>query len=241
MDYEPRTLLPRAIVSLTGPETITLLERLVTNRTDDWAAGEERYGALLTPQGKVIADYQALRTADGVDLNVDQGIAEAFAKRLKMFRLRADVAIDVSENAAALFETDAARIKAGRPLQGVDFDTAQVFPAEINMDQLGGVALNKGCFVGQEVVSRMHRRGNIRKRTVALQVEGAAHGDTVMADAPLGEITSTADGLALARLRIDRLAAAEVAGTLIHVNEKPVTFEKPDWLQGEIAAFKGND
>ena len=55
-----------------------------------------------------------------------------------------------------------------------DFGSAEVFPADINMDVLGGVALNKGCFVGQEVVSRMHRRGTIRRsaRSVVSVADG---------------------------------------------------------------------
>ena len=85
----PFVYLPhRAIVSLAGPDTITLLERLVTNDTTDWGPGTTRYGALLTPQGKVLADYLAVRTADGVLLDVSKTEVDALAKRLKLFRLR---------------------------------------------------------------------------------------------------------------------------------------------------------
>ena len=207
----PFLLLPhRAVLSLRGPDTIALLERLVTHATDDWLAGETRYGALLTPQGKVIADYLALRTEDGVWLDVAADHVADLAKRLKLFRLRSQVEIDIRDDIfvfaavqgiepdtetapnggqvlrdprypggrVRVFATDrdwststltlddyhADRITHGVPEQGVDFAAAEVFPADINMDVLGGVALNKGCFVGQEVVSRMHRRGKIRKR-----------------------------------------------------------------------------
>ncbi|MCH9752210.1 MAG: folate-binding protein, partial [Alphaproteobacteria bacterium] len=203
----------RTIVSLRGPDTMALLERLVTNATTEWASGETRYGALLTPQGKIIADYLALRTDDGVILDVSKDHAADLAKRLKMFRLRSDVEIEVLDhlhvmaslapdqvplegaayiyqdprypdgrtrvlveetipdaNASALAAYHADRIANVVPEQGADFGAAEVFPAEINMDALNGVALNKGCFVGQEVVSRMHRRGKIRKRTLSATV-----------------------------------------------------------------------
>ena len=60
----------RSLIRLSGPDTIALLERTVTNSVQDWAAGEARYGALLTPQGKIISDYTVLRTDDGVLLDV---------------------------------------------------------------------------------------------------------------------------------------------------------------------------
>ena len=84
----------RCLIKLSGPDTLTLLERLVTNNTQDWNEGQRRYGALLTPQGKVIADYEALRTASGVDLNVAAIAAEDLAKRLKICLLYTSDAAD---------------------------------------------------------------------------------------------------------------------------------------------------
>ena len=104
------------------------------------------------------------------------------------------------------------------------------------MDILGGVALDKGCFVGQEVVSRMHRRGKTRKRTLIVRGEGLKPGSDVRAAAPVGTITSTTGDLALAVVRIDRMAAADT----LTVNDNPVSIEKPDWLQGEIDALLGD-
>ncbi|MDJ0921475.1 MAG: folate-binding protein [Henriciella sp.] len=295
----PFTYLPhRAVISLTGPDTITLLERLVTNNTENWRPGEARYGALLTPQGKVIADYLALRTADGVLLDVDQDIAEAFAKRLKMFRLRSAVEIVIEQNLFVIAGTDPAahgvrpvsgarfvfvdprypngrlrafatqedwaawygyhpaewsrpldvyhadRIAQGIPEQGADFETASVFPSDINMDQFDGVDLKKGCFVGQEVVSRMHRRGTIRKRT--LMISAAANqsleaGSDVMAPAVIGRTTSAEGHAALALLRVDRMAKAEAAKSAITVDDHLVKIEKPDWLQTEMTSFVAHD
>ena len=47
------------------------------------------------------------------------------------------------------------------------------FPHETNMDRLHGVDFDKGCYVGQEVVSRMQHRGTARTRTVRIMIEGA--------------------------------------------------------------------
>lgn len=274
----------RTVVSLQGPDTMALLERLVTNATTDWASGETRYGALLTPQGKIIADYLALRTDEGVLLDVSKDHAADLAKRLKMFRLRSDVEIelldklrvmgslkpdagpfesaayiyqdprypdgrsrvlvegpaaDTDERALAAYHAD--RIANLVPEQGADFGNAEVFPAEINMDVLNGVALNKGCFVGQEVVSRMHRRGKIRKRTLSVTLPDSVSvqpGDDIKAPLPIGTISSVSGNRALALIRVDRLVSAQQSGLAPTLHETPVTFEKPAWLEAELARME---
>lgn len=106
----------------------------------------------------------------------------------------------------------AARMAAMVPEQGVDFDNGEVFPSDINMDLQNGVAMRKGCYVGQEVVSRMKRRGTIRKRTLRVVFEGAAAetgAEIIAGPARLGAITSTFGNSALAQIRTDRLASAQ--------------------------------
>ena len=262
------TLVPyRAVLSLTGPDTIELLERLVTNTTSDWPTGEARYGALLTPQGKIIADFIALRTEDGVLMDAHESALEDFTRRLKLFRLRADVTIEPEPELGVFLDEDgvadprsdalplrrigpceaeatgddtayhAARIAASIPEFGFDFAGSEVFPADVNMDRLGGVDYSKGCFVGQEVVSRMYRRGKIRKRTVCVTGEGLEVGQSVTAGAaPIGEVTSAASGQGLVRLRTDRLAKARAADQPLMVGDSELALAAPDWLSDEIAA-----
>ena len=82
------------------------------------------------------------------------------------------------------------------------------------MDQLGGVDFTKGCYVGQEVVSRMEHRGTARTRAVPVRYDGAAPaaGAAVTAgDRQVGTMGSAAAGRALALLRLDRVAEAIVA------------------------------
>ncbi|WP_300395995.1 folate-binding protein [Henriciella sp.] len=261
------TLLPnRSILVLDGPDTLALLERLVTNNTHDWDIGEARYGALLTPQGKVIADFIAHRTEAGALLDTATNAVGDLSKRLKMFRLRAKVEIDVDGKLAAAITEDGApdprspelpkrgvveidsapemsqadwdkiRIPAGVAEWGQDFIGAEVFPWEINMDRQGGVDLKKGCFVGQEVVSRMHRRGKLRKRNVVIEGENLEAGQSVTASGSLGEITSATATHALARLRTDRLAKAIEDGETLLVEDQPVQLVRTEWLKQEIDA-----
>ncbi|MHB2169648.1 CAF17-like 4Fe-4S cluster assembly/insertion protein YgfZ [Alsobacter sp. R-9] len=109
------------------------------------------------------------------------------------------------------------RIGLGVPEGGLDFAYGETFPHEADMDQLGGVDFDKGCFVGQEVVSRMEHRGTARTRIVPVDfVDGfSAPGgaDAVAGDRSLGRIGSSAPGgHALAMLRLDRLEDALAAG-----------------------------
>ena len=84
------------------------------------------------------------------------------------------------------------------------------------MDRLHGVDFDKGCYVGQEVVSRMQHRGTARTRIVRLAIDGAAPeaGTAVTAgEKPVGTMGSSAGGAGLALLRVDRAAEAVSAGT----------------------------
>lgn len=257
----------RSILVLSGPDTLALLERTVTHTVADWAEGEARYGALLTPQGKIIADYIAHRTAEGVHIDVHAEAAEDLLKRLKMFRLRSAVEIvrdeglvsaagavgapdprgaalprraivPAGEAAELLAGWDALAIAAGVPEWGRDYRAAEVFPTDINMDLMGGIDYKKGCFVGQEVASRMKRKALIRKRTVRARSSGLAPGAEVRAgESLLGAVTSAVEGDGLALLRTDRFAKAVQAGEPVTVGGAPAEIDRALWLAAELKAL----
>jgi folate-binding protein YgfZ len=110
---------------------------------------------------------------------------------------------------------DAARIAAGVPCGGLDFAYGDTFPHEANMDRLAGIDFKKGCYVGQEVVSRMQHRTQARRRVTSFRAEGVPPppGTPVRAgEKELGAVGSTSGKLGLALIRIDRLADAVAAG-----------------------------
>jgi folate-binding protein YgfZ len=116
---------------------------------------------------------------------------------------------------AALAAYEALRIAAGAPMGGVDFAYGDAFPHDADMDLFNGVDFRKGCYVGQEVVSRMKHRGEARKRVVRVRLSGAAPapGTPVMDGAlAVGALGAAAGDKALALLRIDRAAEAQAAG-----------------------------
>jgi folate-binding protein YgfZ len=258
----------RSVLIVSGADAGGFLQGLVTVSSQDMAPGEMRYGALLTPQGKVIADMILQRTDDGFLIDCAANAAPALLKRLNLFRLRAAVAIaDRSDLAVFAFEgapdprseeaprrriaprpaahsTDAARyhaarIAAGLPEQGADFASEEVFPADINMDLQGGIDFSKGCFVGQEVVSRMKRRGTARRRTLVAKSDAdiSAPSPVLAGGFEIGTLTSVAGTIGLARVRIDRLAEARAKGEPITAGGAAIALDEPSWLAGELAAL----
>ena len=125
------------------------------------------------------------------------------------------------------------RISCGVPSGGVDFAYADAFPHEANMDRLHGVDFTKGCYIGQEVVSRMHHRGTARTRIVRVQFDGAqpARGSEITAgDKSVGTMGSAADGIGLALLRIDRVAEAREAALPLQAGGVALEIADPDEL-----------
>jgi len=142
----------------------------------------------------------------------------------------ADVGAELVDAAAY----EARRIALGVPRGGLDFIYGDAFPHETDMDQLGGVDFDKGCFVGQEVVSRIEHRGTARNRVVPVSYDGFAPeaGTPVSAgDKPVGTLGSSAQGRALAMLRLDRAADALAAGASLVAGGVEMRLVKPAWAR----------
>ena len=95
---DPIRLDDRAVLTALGADAVGFLQGLLTNDVASAKEGEARFAALLSPQGKILADFFAVRRADGFWLDVPKALAADLAKRLGFYKLRAKVAItDVSD------------------------------------------------------------------------------------------------------------------------------------------------
>ena len=137
---------------------------------------------------------------------------------------------------------DAHRIALGIPDAGRDYELADAFPHEALYDQLGSVDFRKGCFIGQEVVSRMQHRGTARKRAVRVRIsEPVEPGTEVKAgDATIGAIGSAGPETAIALLRLDRAGEAKAAGTPLTAGPATVEIDLPEWLHLDPATGKAH-
>lgn len=257
-------LVDRGVIRVSGDDARDFLDNIVTNAMGAVTAGRAGYGGLLTPQGKIIGDFLIVAVPDdeGGGFLLDCPLLQTgeLMKKLKLYRLRARVALDdLGETTAVIAATDggvlpadaglsyadprlpelggraivdrdgadeladapmadyhARRIALGIPDGGRDFLYGDAFPHEALFDQLGGVSFRKGCYIGQEVVSRMQHRGTARSRVVPIVFDdGVDPEDGVEASAgakPIGRVGSCANGRGLALLRLDRVADALAAG-----------------------------
>jgi folate-binding protein YgfZ len=138
---------------------------------------------------------------------------------------------------------EAHRIALGVPRGGLDFAYGDTFPHQADMDQLNGVDFHKGCYVGQEVVSRIEHRASARSRIVPVAYDEFAPEDGVPVIAgkrQVGTMGSAAGGRGLAMLRLDRVGEELAAGATLSAGGVPLRLVKPDWARfafpGEAAA-----
>ena len=258
----------RGVVKVAGEDARNFLNGLVTTDLDRLKPGLGRFGALLTPQGKIVVDFLITEApaghGGGFLIDCPKALADNLATKLKFYKLRAKVTVEnlsddlgvlaawdgrpaaqpdlafadprqdglgfrilipenLKEKLSGLIgadlvdatEYEAHRIALGVPRGGLDFMYSDAFPHETNMDRLAGVDFDKGCYVGQEVVSRMQHRGTARTRIVRVTLEDFSPetGVTVLGgDKQVGTMGSTAGGHGLALVRIDRVADALDAG-----------------------------
>jgi folate-binding protein YgfZ len=139
---------------------------------------------------------------------------------------------------AAAYE--AHRIALGVPRGGSDFLYDDAFPHEADMDQLFGVDFDKGCFIGQEVVSRVEHRGTARTRVIPIAFDGPppeAGAPVTAGEASLGMMGSAVPGRGLAALRLDRVTDALASGTPLIAGGTEIRPVKPAWAR---FAFPGD-
>jgi tRNA-modifying protein YgfZ len=126
---------------------------------------------------------------------------------------------------------EALRLSLGIAEAERDFPGSDVFPHDVLLDQNEGVSFRKGCFVGQEVVSRMQHRGTARRRVMVLRAEGhLTPGSNLEAGGKaIGTVLSAVESLGIGMVRIDRLVDALSAGEELSADGVPVEAEVPSW------------
>ncbi len=263
----------RAVIAIGGDEAEDFLQGLLTQDVSKLEIGGVSYSGLLTPQGKLIADFFIAFDGKAYLIACAEDIAKTLLQRLMLYRLRAKVTLeDVSDRikiAAAWGDGDGQWPQDPRlaalgfigigskenlkqamqnwqtvdandysqwlyehavPIMGRDFSTEQIFPTDINMDALNGVSYKKGCFVGQEVASRMKRKGSMRKRTYGIKGDNLpAMGSVKAGTVTIGEILSSNGKVGLCLTRLDRLAKTD--NLQLTCENNPVTLLPPSYLK----------
>lgn len=129
----------------------------------------------------------------------------------------------------------AQRLALGVP-EGSDFGSEKIFALDAGLEELNGVSFKKGCYIGQELTSRMKHRATARKRILRITAEAALPpvGSVVEADGlELGEILAVTGHEGLALVRLDRLDEAKGQPFAAQI---PVALTRPAWLQSAHGA-----
>jgi tRNA-modifying protein YgfZ len=279
----------RGVLKVSGEDARNFLNGLVTTDVTKLRPGLGRFGALLTPQGKITADFMITEMpaghGGGFLFDCPRALAQTLTAKLTFYKLRAKVAVEnLSDDLGILAAWDgefsrqpdlafpdprdtalgwrilipeqlkqktadliganlvdstvyeAHRIACGVPRGGLDFMYGDAFPHETNMDRLQGVDFDKGCYIGQEVVSRMQHRGTARTRTARVLVDGPAPevGVTILAgEKPVGTMGSSSGQNGIALIRTDRVADALRSGLSLTAGGLSIALAEPGSLHGK--------
>jgi len=243
-------LLPnRAVLEIAGDDRVSFLQGLVSNDVAQAAPGRAVWAALLTAQGKWLADFFIFAEPDRLLLDVEETHRDLLIKLLTRYRLRAKVTLsrldlpvyaawngvpdaplqapdprlpdagwrilgDVTPTTDAA-AYDAHRLALGLPDGSRDLESEKSTLVESGFDELGGIDWNKGCYMGQELTARTKYRGLVKRRLVAVTVDGPlpAPGTPIFnGEVECGTIRSgrqkDGEGRALATLRLDAIGTA---------------------------------
>ncbi len=191
----------RRVVRLTGRQVLSFLQGQVSNDVLALAkAPGVVWTALLSPQGKYLADFFVVNTGQDLLLDLPEALADSTLQRLAMYRLRADVVMTATDlpvvrglgdaplgalpdprhpdlgwrfygaMAAVEVDWDAIRVRLVIPESGIELIPGESYLLETGFERLHGVDFRKGCYVGQEVTARMKHKTELRKGLVRVTV-----------------------------------------------------------------------
>lgn len=193
----------RKLLRISGADAQPFLQGLVTNDVEKIGDGL-LYAALLTPQGKYLADFFLQVDEGALLLDVDASLAQGLIQRLSMYKLRADVTIEETDlsvfrgtgtpPSSALVDprhpdmgwrlygheegddgTDFNRIRVAQCIPKTGIElTPDSYILECGFERLNGVDFRKGCYVGQEVTARMKHKTELKKGLITVAIDGAA-------------------------------------------------------------------
>ena len=162
---------PYSKIIVSGADAFDFLQAQLSNDLRLLDERDELLAAWCNPKGRVICLLRVRRSDDGYALTLPAELAESVQKRLTLFRFRSKVEFEMApasrdepgnESSTEAWLLD--NLRAGRPeiwrAQSEEFT-----PHMLNLDLIGAVSFDKGCYPGQEIVARTHYRGTTKRRT----------------------------------------------------------------------------
>mgnify|MGYP001812144127 CR=1 FL=1 len=207
--------IPYATIVVSGADALSFLQGQLTADVADIDGVERIRSAWCNPKGRVICLLTVAATEEGYKLTLPAELAEAVLQRLTLFRFRARVEFELRPATADELAIDAPvddwlgdRLRAGIA-EIWSGQSEQFTPHMLNLDLLGAISFDKGCYTGQEVVARTHYRGATKRRTLRFEsAEPVQPGDKVYdGDRPVGEVVNAIGTDVLAVVPTDKADA----------------------------------
>jgi folate-binding protein YgfZ len=189
-------------LSVSGPDAFEFLQNQLTNDLRLLESEAEILSAWCNPKGRVVWFGTVQATDSGYSLSVATDLADEFVRRLTIFRFRSKVEFTIDEGG-----TVDARflIENGYPFIGLE-QSEQFTPHMLNLDLLGAISVDKGCYPGQEIVARTHFRGATKRRMMRFEsTQPVSPGDKVSdGERDVGEVLNAAGDNLLAVVPIEK-------------------------------------
>jgi folate-binding protein YgfZ len=184
------------------------------------------------------AEQQSYGQISGIVAFSDPRLPDLGLRILAQTRSTADVVSSSNATEATIADYDAHRIALGIPEITKDYPSNDAFAHEANLDTLRSVSFSKGCFVGQEVASRMEHRGTARTRAVIVESISPLlpRGEITAGDAAIGTVGSTAGNRGIALVRLDRADEALAKGKPLKVGKATIAIHRPAYLLAATAS-----
>lgn len=254
-------LTDRSLISISGEDTFSFLQGIVTNDIEVLRAGEPCYSAILSPQGKIICDFTLILDQNRILLDCHLICEKELVQRLSRYKLRSDVAITPINHMSVccilqldpdckidfentplfsdprhpalgqrLIHPKPAELSVKKTLIdiggteiapevyydlclglgivdfGKDVTPETQYPLNLGLDFINGVSFSKGCYVGQEVTTRMKTRSLVKKIPAIIDTtnqQAFQIGEAVMVrERNVGKIISVSENCAIALVNI---------------------------------------
>lgn len=214
------TTISYATIAVSGADATGFLQGQLTADLRALAPGDRTLAAWCNPKGRVICVFRLRVTDEGYRLSLPEALAADVERRLTMFRFRSKVDFSVGTATDADLELadgiDAWRLENlqhGIP-EVAAAQTEKFTPHMLNLDLLGAVSFDKGCYTGQEVVARTHYRGATRRRMLRFRASAPLQpGDKISdGERDIGEVLNAIDREVLAVVPLDSPADGLTSG-----------------------------
>ena len=197
-------MLSISTLKVTGQDAAEFLQGQLTNDIRRLEKEPEMLAAWCNPKGRVIWFGTVWPIESGFGLSVPSDTVDDIVRRLTLFRFRSKVEFEVVDEGQTV--DPAFLVERGYPFIG-PAQSEQFTPHMLNLDELGAISLDKGCYTGQEIVARTHYKGATKRRTRRFEASGpVSEGGKVQLDGrDVGDVLNVAGNQLLAVVPVDKV------------------------------------